>query len=245
MQHRRLLYVAVLLSTLLAPYVNAADNAIVSPDEPILRAMAPGLYRAMSTGQHLYTPAMKKAFDSVRAVHTGMDQETIGDVVHALHREVAQHDPEIFVPTAIAHLMRLAPEDTNTRALLRKALEKKWLGEYEARALLVVSGDDPDKHLNRIIAALDDDERAVRIRAMRSARNCGTRAKAAIPKLRNIVERSGENPDGYIRIYPTMLHTPDFSHAMWALLAIDPKVVEELRQSWQESNDSAERAFSN
>ena len=74
------------------------------------------------------TPGMRAALARIDTVHAGVDRTTI-DAVEDLHRELATQDPKVFAPLVVRRLMRLAPQDTQTRALLRKARAEKWLEE--------------------------------------------------------------------------------------------------------------------
>ena len=56
-----------------------------------------------------FTDEMRQALSRIDKVHEGMDQTEIDNAVEALHREIGRHDPKVFVPEAIRHLMRLAP----------------------------------------------------------------------------------------------------------------------------------------
>src|SRR5437764_9135215 len=102
------------------------------------------------------TAEMRQALERINKLHGGMNQKDIDDAVGALHREIARHDPRAFVPLAVPHLIRLAPRDTQTRVLLRKALARGWLEEQATRAYLVQAGDTPGPHIRPLVKALDD-----------------------------------------------------------------------------------------
>src|SRR5690349_11323496 len=86
------------------------------------------------------TPDVRKSLARINAIHSGMKPVAIAEAVTALHADIARLDPRGFVPLAVPHLMRLAPRDPRTVALLHKALDKGWLDPYLARTFLVAVG---------------------------------------------------------------------------------------------------------
>lgn len=119
------------------------------------------------------TPGMRKALGQINQIHTRMDQKRIDDAVEALHKEIGIQDPKVFVPLAIDHLLRLAPKDTRTRILLRRALARGWLEEQMARAFLVQAGDTPGPHIKQLMKDMESNNAKIRARAMVALGACG------------------------------------------------------------------------
>jgi hypothetical protein len=164
------------------------------------------------------TDAMRAALEKVRKAHAGMERKAVDEAVTELHREVGRHDPRVFVPLAVPHLMRLAPHDTATRVLLRKALAEKWLDEFPARMYLVQSGDSPGPHLEAMLEAVGGSDRQARRAALAALAGVGTAGADALPALRDIIDRAKADPADYRRAYTAGQEVPD--HVL-ARLAID------------------------
>jgi hypothetical protein len=167
------------------------------------------------------TPQMREALARVNKVHAGMDRKAIDDAVGALHEEIARQEPEVFVPLAVPHLMRLAPQDTQTRAVLRRALAKGWIAEELARTYLVQAGDAPGPHIKHLIEAMEDKDPKVRVRAIEALGGCGTAAAPALPRLRQLVKDAKADPADFSRAYTSVDEAPVHVRAHWAILVIE------------------------
>jgi hypothetical protein len=170
------------------------------------------------------TASMREALARINKVHGGMSAKVIDEAVEAFHKEVARQDPKVFVPLAVPHLMRLAPHDTQTRILLRKALDKGWLDEDLARMYLVQSGDTPAPHIQALDKGLEVADRKARIRAIRALGGCGALAEPALPKLRDIVAKANAPKEDYRRAYTSADKVPEHVHADWAIKSIESAI---------------------
>ncbi len=167
------------------------------------------------------TAAMRDALAKINKVHAGMEQKAIDDAVVELHREIARQDSKVFVPLAVPHLMRLAPHDTATRVLLRKALAEGWLGEFAARMYLVQAGDTPGPHVEAMLKAVGGTDQKARRAAIEALRGVGVAAADALPKLRGIIEAAKADPSDYRRAYTLQDEVPEHVLAYWAVIAIE------------------------
>ncbi|MEI6808732.1 MAG: hypothetical protein WCN95_08415 [bacterium] len=166
------------------------------------------------------TAEMREALGRINRIHSGMDQRVIDEAVEALHGEIERHKAEVFVGLAVPHLMCLAPKDTRTRILLRRAMAKHWIDEDSARAWLVLAGDPPQPHIDALIQALERPTPQGRARAMEALRACGAYGKPALPKLRKVIESAKADPRDFDRAYMVTQEVPEHVLAHWAILAI-------------------------
>jgi hypothetical protein len=173
------------------------------------------------SAQDPITGEMRHALGRINKVHNAMDQKDIDEAVEALHGEIARHEPTVFLPLAIPHLMRLAPRDTQTRVLLRRALARSWLQEEIVRAYLVKAGDAPGPHIKALVKALDDTDPKVRTRAAKALGATGAAGAAALPKLREIVAKARADPSDYRRAYTLSHPMPEHIIAHDAILEIE------------------------
>jgi hypothetical protein len=111
-----------------------------------------------------------------------MDREAIDDAVTELHQELARSDLKRLVPLAVPHLIRLAPRDTATRMLLRKALANGWLDEFVARMYLVQAGDTPGTHVAALLKAVGSADRPFRSLGSKVVRPFHSAVRAAAPR---------------------------------------------------------------
>jgi hypothetical protein len=167
------------------------------------------------------TAEMREALRRINEVHSGMPQQAIDEAVTAFHAEIARHDPKVFVELAVPHLIRLAPRDTQTRELLRRALANGWLAAHYARGFLVQAGDNPEPHVKALMRELADKDAAVRARAITGLAICGPAAKAALPPLRKIVSDAKAPRDDFRRAYTFTDPAPEHVRAHWAIGAIE------------------------
>jgi hypothetical protein len=167
------------------------------------------------------TDEMRRALARIAKVHEGMDQELIDEAVEALHRDIARYDPKAFIPLAISDLMRLAPRDTQTRALLRRALANGWLPAELARALLIKAGDTPGPHVKALIKAIDDRDPAVRAGAVEMVGGLHAAGAEALPKLRRIMADAKADPNDYVRAYSSTTEMPLHVRAFFAIARIE------------------------
>jgi hypothetical protein len=167
------------------------------------------------------TAEMRAALTKANAVHDRMDWKVVDDAVTELHREIARHDPKVFVPLAVPHLMRLAPRDTATRVLLRKALAEGWLDEFAARTYLVQAGDTPGPHVTALIQAVGGPDRKARRAALNALRGVGAAGADALPALRKLVDDAKADPADYRRAYTARDEVPDHVLAYWAITRIE------------------------
>jgi hypothetical protein len=167
------------------------------------------------------TAEMREALASINKIHNLMEQQTIDDAVTAFHAEIARHDPKVFVHFAVPHLIRLAPRDTQTRTLLRRALTNGWLEPHYARGYLVQAGDNPEPHVKVLMKELADKDAAVRARAITGLAMCGPAAAAALPALRKIVSDAKAPADDFRRAYTLTTGAPEHVRAHWAIGSIE------------------------
>ncbi len=179
---------------------------------------------APAGGADPVTADMRAALDKVNAVHAGMDRKVVDDAVNELHREVRRHDPAVFVPLAVPHLMRLAPHDTATRVLLRKALAEGWLAEFTARTDLVQAGDTPGPHVAAMLRAVGGPDRKARRAALAALGGVGAAGADALPALRKIMDDAKADPADYRRAYTARQEVPDHVLAYWAITRIEAAV---------------------
>lgn len=186
-------------------FITAAPPATPKPADPI-------------------TAEMRAALAEANPVHTGMDRKAIDDAVAQLHREIAKHDPKVFVPLAVPHLMRLAPHDTATRVLLRKALADGWLDESTARMYLVQAGDPPKPHIAAMLKAVGGNDPKARRAALTALRGVGAAGADALPALRKFVIDAKAPQTDFERDYTLRNPAPDHILAWWAVNAIEAAV---------------------
>ena len=167
------------------------------------------------------TPAMRQANAAIHKIHTGMDRKTIDDAVAALWDDIRQFDSKAFFRLALPHLMRLAPQDTMTRRLLRSARDKGWIGRVEAHGLLVQAGDTPGPHIDALLEALNSDAIQTRSEAIDALSGCGPAAKKALPRLRAIANSADARPEDLHRAYTIRDEAPEHVRARWAIWQID------------------------
>jgi hypothetical protein len=200
---------------------------------------------ALATGeeksfQDRITPEMRTTLTKVNAIHNLRDQATIDDAVEELHRLIAKSDPEIIVPLAVPHLLRLAPRDTQTRAVLRQAVANGWLEESLAHAFLVQAGDTPGPHIDALLKLVDSEKAETRSRALLALGACGKHAEPALTKLRNIIATAKVNPDDYRRDYMLGEQVPDYVNAHTAILQIEAALKSGAGFQPATPNDTAE-----
>jgi hypothetical protein len=172
------------------------------------------------------TDEMRQALDRANKVHNGMDRKTIDEAVEELHREIVKHDPAVFVPLAVRHLLLLAPKDTRTRAVLRRALAGGWIEEPLARAFLIEAGDTPGPHVAVLIKCLDSDNAKVRSRAMNALGACREHGASALPRLKQVVEKAKADPSDYRRAYNSTQEVPEHVQAHRAITRIEAALAE-------------------
>jgi len=170
------------------------------------------------------TPGMRAALAKANAVHTGMDRKTIDDAVAQLHQAIGRDDPKVFVPPAVPHLIRLAPYDTATRVLLRKALADGWLGEFAARMYLVQAGDPPGPHIAAMLKAVGGNDPKARRAALTALRGVGAAGADALPALRKFVIDAKAPQTDFQRDYTLRSPAPDHVLAYWADNAISAAI---------------------
>jgi hypothetical protein len=167
------------------------------------------------------TAEMRAALERINKIKKGSEQKEIDEAVEALNKEIARLNPKVFVPLAVPHLLRLAPKDTRTRALLRQALEKGWIEEQLARAFLVQAGDPPEPHIKQLVKELDGADSKIRTRAINALSACGAAAEPALPKLREIVKNAKADPNDYSRAFTSRDEAPEHVRAHWAIRIIE------------------------
>ena len=192
------------------------------------------LTAAIVTAADPITPGMRAALARIDTAHAGMDRETIDDALEDLHRELAKQDPKVFAPLVVHHLMRLAPQDTQTRVLLRKALAEKWLEELPARALLVRAGDTPGPHVEVLLKALDAPDAKTRRTAIREVEGLGVQGRAVRPKVKKTIEDAKADPSDFLRAFRTVDAAPDHVLAYWAGLRIEAELKARVRSESRE-----------
>jgi hypothetical protein len=167
------------------------------------------------------TPEMRQALARIAKVHAGIAAAVIDEAVEALHGEIRRHDPKVFVPLAIPYLMRLAPRDTQTRIVLRRALANGWMEVEFTRACLVQAGDTPEPHLKALVKALDAPDAKVRTRAIWALGATGAAGAPALPKLREIVANARADPADFKRAYTARDEMPEHVAADVAIRRIE------------------------
>jgi hypothetical protein len=167
------------------------------------------------------TAGMRAALAKANVVHAGMDREAIDDAVTELHQELARSDPKRLVPLAVPHLIRLAPRDTATRMLLRKALADGWLDEFVARMYLVQAGDTPGTHVAALLKAVGSADRKARRAALGALGGVGAAGASALPALRAIVDDAKADPADFRRAYTIRDEVPDQVLAHRAITRIE------------------------
>jgi hypothetical protein len=167
------------------------------------------------------TPQMRQSLQRIGKIHGGMDQETIDAAVESLHGDISRYDPKVFVPLAVPYLLRLAPRDTQTRLLLRRALANGWMEEEFTRACLVQAGDTPGPHIRALMKALDDPDAKVRMRAAHALGATGAAGAPALPKLRAMVARAKADPTDFDRAYTLRDQMPEHVVAHVAIQQIE------------------------
>lgn len=172
------------------------------------------------------TAEMREALSRINQIHNGMEQRVIDNAVDALHSDIARLSPEVFVPMAIPHLMRLAPKETRTRILLRQAMAKHWIDEDLARAWLVLAGDPPQPHINALIQALERLTPQGRAKAIEGLEACGAYGRPALPRLRKMVENAKADPRDFERAYRSTQEMPEHVLAHVAIRVIEADIRE-------------------
>jgi hypothetical protein len=167
------------------------------------------------------TAEMRAALGRASRAHAGMDRKALDEAIEDLHREIAKHDAKVFVPLAIPCLMALAPKESRTRTVLRKALAGGWLAEPTARALLVQAGDTPGPHVKAMLKALAAKEATVRRAALEAARGFGAEGEELLPALRKILADSKGDPNDFRRAYASTRDVPEHVLASWAIQGIE------------------------
>ncbi len=217
-------FAAIMLSSTPSQATPPADQAAPTKDDGAKAAPT----KDAKTRATLQRPAkdpitteMREALSRMNQIHSGMEQQAIDDAVTALHVEIARHDPKVFVHYAIPHLIRMAPRDTQTRVLLRRALANGWIEPHYARGFLVQAGDNPQPHVKALMKELADKEAAVRGRAMTGLAMCGPAAAAALPALRKIVSDAKAPREDFRRAYTLTSGAPEHVRAHWAIGSIE------------------------
>jgi hypothetical protein len=167
------------------------------------------------------TPEMLAALGRINSIHLGMDRKTVDEAVEDLHREIAKHDPKVFVPLIIPQLLNLVPQDTQTRILLRRALSEGWLDEYHARVLLVRAGDTPDPHVKVLLKALDNPDAKKRRIALQMVGGLGAEGREAVSKLKKIIADAKADPSDYSRDFTSTDEVPNHVLAYWSMIQIE------------------------
>jgi hypothetical protein len=167
------------------------------------------------------TSEMRVALERINTIKKGSEQQVIDEAVDALNKEIARLDPKVFVPLAAPHLLRLAPKDSRTRALLRQALEKGWIEEQLTRAFLIQAGDNPEPHIKQLVKDLESVDAKVRSRAINAIGGCGAAASPALPKLREIVKKAKADPNDFSRAFTCLDEVPEHIRAFWAITIIE------------------------
>jgi hypothetical protein len=175
------------------------------------------------------TAEMRAALERANKAHAGMDRKALDEAIEDLHREIAKHDAKVFVPLAIPCLMALAPKETRTRTVLRKALAEGWLAEPTARALLVQAGDTPEPHVKAMLKLLGDAK--ARRAALEAARGFGAEGGEMLPALRKIIADAKADPTDFRRAYVPGRgpEVPEHVLAHWAVLRIEAATTDALR----------------
>lgn len=171
--------------------------------------------------QNPLTAEMREALRRINEIHSGMEKRAIDEAVTAFHAEIARHDPKVFVQYAVPHLIRLAPRDTQTRVLLRRALADGWMEPHYVRGYLVQAGDNPEPHVKTLMKELADKDADVRARAITGLAMCGPAAAAALPALRKIVSDAKAPPEDFRRAYTLTSGAPEHVRAHWAIGSIE------------------------
>lgn len=176
------------------------------------------------------TPIMREILARVNKIHDRMKRSDIDAAIDALHQEIKREDPAVFVPLALPHLLRLAPNDPRTRIVLRQALAKGWIEEQLARAFLIQAGDDPSPHIKRLLKDLDSKDGRVRARAMTALGACGDAAEAALLKLRRMANKADADPSDFVRDYALDQDVPEPVRARWAVSSIEAGLAEHKKK---------------
>jgi hypothetical protein len=167
------------------------------------------------------TSEMRVALEQINKINKGSEQKKIDKAVDVLYKEIARLDSKVFVPLAVPHLLRLAPKDTRTRALLQQSLKKGWIEEQLARAFLVQVGDPPEPHIKQLVKDIESVDVKIRSRAINAIGSCGAAASPALPRLRQIVKNAKADPNDYSRAFTCIDEVPEHVRAFWAIRIIE------------------------
>jgi hypothetical protein len=170
------------------------------------------------------TAEMRASLGRINAVHSGMTRKAVADAVDRFHRDIARIDSGLFVFMAVPHLMRLAPRDARTRALIHRAMAKGWIEEELCRAFLVQSGDGIAENVKALIKGLDARDVKKRKRAMVALGACSKAGAPALPRLREIIRKAKADPSDYRRAYTLADEVPEHVRAHWAASVIEAAI---------------------